>query len=233
MNTIESQSKIVTYQDLVVVPVEEIGEAFVIIDNNIIPCSYVESMSDMASFLQGRIPVRLSIYEKLKKVQQKFKEGDKNLSLLVTYGYRSLEVQKRKFLEQLQVVSRLTNIRSAMELIEEVHRSIAVPTVAGHPTGGAVDVTIIYKSSKEYIDCGSTLYDFSDEDCYFFSPNISEVAKRNRTLLRSTMIAEGFAPFDGEWWHFSFGDREWACYYQKQNAIYDQVPERRVTELMI
>jgi D-alanyl-D-alanine dipeptidase len=42
-------------------------------------------------------------------------------------------------------------------------------------------------------------------------------------LLRSVMLQAGFAPFDGEWWHFSYGDREWAYYYKKKYALYSQV----------
>lgn len=107
-------------------------------------------------------------------------------------------------------------------LDEEVHRLIAVPSVAGHPTGGAVDVVIVDKNSNTPIDFGSKIYDFKTKDCYTFSPYISEEAKKNRMLLRNAMMSQGFAPFDGEWWHFSYGDKEWAFYYKKDGAIYTQ-----------
>lgn len=42
-------------------------------------------------------------------------------------------------------------------------------------------------------------------------------------LLRDCMLTAGFAPYDGEWWHFSYGERDWAHYYKKPNAIYGQV----------
>jgi D-alanyl-D-alanine dipeptidase len=34
------------------------------------------------------------------------------------------------------------------------------------------------------------------------------------------MVAAGFAPFYGEWWHFSYGDREWAAVYGEPAALY-------------
>ena len=37
------------------------------------------------------------------------------------------------------------------------------------------------------------------------------------------MLEEGFAPYDGEWWHFSFGDKEWAFYYKKDKALFNQI----------
>jgi D-alanyl-D-alanine dipeptidase len=60
-------------------------------------------------------------------------------------------------------------------------------------------------------------------DTFTFSPFISKEAWANRQLLRRVMIQAGFAPFDGEWWHFSYGDKEWARYYDKRAAMYDQL----------
>jgi hypothetical protein len=47
--------------------------------------------------------------------------------------------------------------------------------------------------------------------------------RANRKMLRDAMMAEGFAPYDGEWWHFCYGDKEWAFYYKKDKALYNQV----------
>ena len=65
--------------------------------------------------------------------------------------------------------------------------------------------------------------DFNNPNIQVFSKNISKIAKNNRMLLRELMLKNEFAPFDGEWWHFSYGDKEWAYYYQKKAAIYTQL----------
>lgn len=44
-----------------------------------------------------------------------------------------------------------------------------------------------------------------------------------RILLHDLMVAEGFAPFYGEWWHFSFGDREWSVFYDAPYAQYGPI----------
>ncbi len=103
------------------------------------------------------------------------------------------------------------------EKTEIVHRSIAVPKVSGYPTGGAVDLQPLING--QVVDMGTKIWDFS-KDSYIFSPFISEAAKKNRGILRTVMIDSGFAPFDGEWWHYSYGDREWAAYYGETNTIY-------------
>ena len=52
----------------------------------------------------------------------------------------------------------------------------------------------------------------------------------NRMLLRKVMMQAGFAPYDGEWWHFSYGDKEWAYYYKKKRYLYPQVNKEDVYE---
>lgn len=61
------------------------------------------------------------------------------------------------------------------------------------------------------------------KDTFAFSPYISATAKQNRLMLRKLMMDTGFAPFDVEWWHYSYGDKEWAKYYAKPVAIYEQI----------
>ena len=110
-----------------------------------------------------------------------------------------------------------------MEMLEYIHEKIAVPEVAGHPTGGAVDIAIFDEESNAIIDFGSQILDWDTEKCYYINDKISEEAKENRELLRNIMTEEGFAPYDGEWWHFSYGDKEWAFYYNQDKALYNQV----------
>jgi D-alanyl-D-alanine dipeptidase len=103
------------------------------------------------------------------------------------------------------------------------HNFVAVPSVAGHPTGGAVDATIVDAQGKE-LDMGTKIGDFSDpEKIKTFSKKISKKQLKNRLLLHEVMVKEGFAPFYGEWWHFSYGDREWACFYGKKRSIYSPI----------
>jgi diaminopimelate epimerase len=113
--------------------------------------------------------------------------------VILDCGFRSMEEQKYRFEEQMAIYND----------VEKAHKYIAEPTVAGHPTGGAVDV---YLEGMEI--------DFNDCD---YNPNDTMQYK-----LRMLMLERGFAPFEGEWWHFSYGDKEWAAYFDKPNAIYEQ-----------
>lgn len=234
MNKINSlikklESQMVTYKDLLSVTVKDNKEKFVVVDKEKIPNGYLSYQSGMGNGLKGKILVRRSVYERLQRVQSKLIKDNPTLSLFVTYGYRSLAIQIKSFMIQLKKSS--IYFDNPWNLYEEVHRYIAVPSVAGHPTGGAIDVIIINIKTGFVLDFGSKQYDYSTKDCYVFSPNISKQANGNRQMLRNYMVEEKFAPFNGEWWHFSYGDREWAFYYKKPCAFYGQLDKEKIQTL--
>jgi len=107
-------------------------------------------------------------------------------------------------------------------LTEEAQKFIAAPSIAGHPTGGAVDVRVI-NAAGQPLDMGTEAHELARAS-YTFNPFVSKEVWMNRQKLRQAMLSAGFAPFDGEWWHFSYGDKEWARYYNKPAAFYMQVP---------
>ncbi|MDO5561591.1 MAG: ATP phosphoribosyltransferase [bacterium] len=166
------------------------------------------------------ISVRESVYKKLRFVDRDLKKINPNWQLVVAYGYRSLEIQKKSFSQQKKILQK--KYRNTQDLLEAVHRLIAVPQVAGHPTGGAVDVLIFDQEKKAYLDFGTEIGDFETKDVYTDSPFISQTARKNRQALRQAMLTQGFAPYDGEWWHFSYGDKEWAFFYKKEKYLFDQ-----------
>lgn len=162
------------------------------------------------------IIVRETVYKKLCKVDEALKRINENLQLLVIYGYRSMEIQKKAFDIKYEELKNKYNCSD--ELLEAVHRLIAVPEVAGHPTGGAVDVVICELNTHKILDFGSEPLDFSTKKMYYASTEISKEARSNRQLLRRLMGEQDFVPYDGEWWHFSYGDKEWAFYNFRKNT---------------
>lgn len=167
------------------------------------------------------IKVRKKVLEKLNIADSLLKEINPNYQLMVVYGYRTLEKQIKYFNEELKKYEK--DYKNRLELYEYVHQKIAVPEVSGHPTGGAVDVVIYDMSKEEIIDFGTKVHNFDNFRCYVYYSKIKEYQHNNRILLRKVMMKAGFAPYDGEWWHFSYGDREWAYYYNKKKYLYPQV----------
>jgi D-alanyl-D-alanine dipeptidase len=182
----------------------------------------VSDNNEKLLIFQNDFLIRESVLKKLLIAQKQLEIVNQNLTLSLKCGYRSMETQIKMFIEQVNIFSQ-QYFENPIDLYERVHQFIAVPSVSGHPTGGAIDITIVNKKNKKEIDFGSRYLDFKNPNISVFSKNVSKTAKKNRMLLRSLMVKNGFAPFDGEWWHFSYGDKEWAFYYQKKFAIYNQL----------
>ena len=165
------QNNFIRYQDLLTIPVMDNKEKLTSLQEIGIASGYQQSMADMISVLGEDIFVRESVAQKLVQVQKKLQKRYPTLSLFVTYGYRSLGIQIKKFLEILKSSSKF--YKNPYDLYEAVHESIAVPTVAGHPTGGAVDIVLVNTISQSMVDFGSPLYGFPSQTCYTFAKVIS------------------------------------------------------------
>ena len=179
-----------------------------------------QAIKDMENDTHNII-VRETVYKKLCDADSalKRKAGYETCQIVVTYGYRSPEIQKELFEDLMSQEKEKHPLKSELELIEMVHREIAHPNVAGHPTGGAVDVTIYDYKKEAYLEFGTQLYDFSSKNIYYDSDDITKAEKKNRKILRSVMCQQEFAPFDGEWWHFCYGDKEWAFYKSRRSKF--------------
>lgn len=210
------ESKMLDYSDYADVPLQTNDESFVAIT----PSTHLVGRQidpDMLAVTGNTIYVRQSVHRRLVQASTLLAAYDATLQLEVVYGYRSLAIQTALFEKHKQ---QLSDTYSGNELLAAVHRLVAIPQVAGHPAGAAVDIQIIKNGSP--IDFGTAIHEFSP-DTFTFSPFISSQAWANRQLLRRVLINAGFAPFDGEWWHFSYGDKEWVSYYNRPFALYNQV----------
>lgn len=214
------ETHFLSYQELKDVVVDDNTEPMVPLSHSFTGRIYV-SDEDMFEYTGNEIFVRETVVALLNGAQSSLREIMPSCDLEVVYGYRHLDIQTKKFEAEKMRVLAISPTLSGMDLLETIHRFIAVPEVAGHPTGGAVDVRIVDENGRP-LDMGTELMDFSS-DTYVSSPFISRDAWQNRQLLRACMIKSGFAPFEGEWWHFSYGDREWARYYCKPSAKYTQL----------
>lgn len=77
---------------------------------------------------------------------------------------------------------------------------------SSHSSGSTVDLTLTREepgSPPEEVDMG-TGFDFFDPRSHTAYEGLSPAQSKARRLLRTSMEAEGFVPFEEEWWHFSY-----------------------------
>jgi len=213
------EEKMLKYADYANVPVIEVDEVVLfeaVPEQGVLRVEHVDA--EMTELTGGSIFVRRPVVDLLYWAGQELKSLDRTLTLRVVSGFRGLELQTRLFEEAKAALAE--QYPNEAELIEVAHRRVAVPSVAGYPTGGAVAVDLLRDGLP--VDLGTKAM-HACKDSFTFSPFVSRDAWENRQLLRRAMMAAGFAPYDGEWWHFSYGDKEWARFYRKPGALFDQV----------
>ena len=77
-----------------------------------------------------------------------------------------------------------------------------IASKSGHTRGSTVDLTIINVKTGKELDMGSP-YDFFGIESHPFYKSITKTQQKNRLYLRKIMLANGFKPYDNEWWHFT------------------------------
>jgi len=207
------QGKIATFLELQAVPYRDNKESLILLDSTVLS-EYRRENSGVQSVL-----VRESVSRKLQNIQKQLRP---NMKLLVVEGYRSLIYQEAYFLKELHNQLEEKPSWTLEAILERTHQFVALPSVAGHPTGGSIDLTIICDGKE--VDMGGKIADFSVPQLLpTYSQRITIEQSNWRIFLHDLMVAEGFAPFYGEWWHFSYGDREWAAFYEQPAAIYSPI----------
>ncbi|MCF6140995.1 D-alanyl-D-alanine dipeptidase [Flavobacterium sp. K77] len=86
-----------------------------------------------------------------------------------------------------------------------------------HNRGGAVDITLVSANGDE-LDMGTGFDHFGKEASHNYE-GVSKQVRKNRYLLKSIMIRNGFNAFESEWWHYnlklglneSVSNTKWDC----------------------
>jgi len=217
--------KIAKFTDLLMVGTIESGEKMVNISKTLKNCVCIYQNDDMLPYVGKDLWVRESVANKLQLVANSIKQVHSERMLKITYGYRHPEIQEFYFKSRKEELRLKMKNSSDSYLTELANKIIAFPVTAGHPTGGAVDVTITTPNGD--LDMGTKISDCSDtKKIRTYDESLTTEQQNNRDILHFSMVAQDFAPYYGEWWHFSYGDKEWAFFWGKPNAIYSQIDFR-------
>ncbi len=144
------------------------------------------------------------------------------LSFQVTDALRPVELQREYFTQAQKVF--IGQGFSGEELYQRTAEVVADPDLCPpHATGGAVDLTLIDIATGQQMDMGTGIDDIGNERIYTWHPDLTADQRRHRLLLFTAMSQAGFVNMPGEWWHYSYGDREWALRTGKTHAMYGVV----------
>ena len=137
----------------------------------------------------------------LKKIQQELLK--KKLSLKIFDAYRPQQAVSH-FVAWAKVLNDTLMKTEYYPKVAKLNlfKSGYIASKSGHSRGSAVDLTITDAKTAIELDMGSP-YDFFGMESHPKYQNISVQQKKNRMLLRKVMLANGFKPYENEWWHFT------------------------------
>lgn len=166
-------------------------------------------------FFGAKCLLRETAARKLCQAADKLPEG---WSILIYDALRPLSVQKGIY---DQFKAQLLQERPALteeELLPILDEFVALPVKrldrpSPHATGGAVDLTLCRNGVP--VDMGTGFDDFTDlartDALERHCPSELETARQNRRVLYHLMVSVGLVNYESEWWHFAYGERQWAA----------------------
>ena len=183
--------------------------------------------------------LRKTVYDKLVEASEKLPEG---YTLFVFESFRPYAVQLERFNFKVAKLREKFPHLPQTEIERRARMGVADPrSGAPHQTGGAVDVTILDTRNiprpaspfGQALNMGTDWAEFNKRTptknwpYLLFARTVlaSFTIMRNRDMLVRAMTSAGFVNYPGEWWHYSYGDRAWACYSGKSEAMYGSVEE--------
>jgi zinc D-Ala-D-Ala dipeptidase len=137
----------------------------------------------------------------------------RGLGLKIFDAYRPKRAVRHFFRWSLDRQDRATKARYYPDLSKrELFRQGYIARRSSHTRGSTVDLTLVDRRSGVELDMGSA-FDFFGPRSWSHYPHITPRQRRNRRLLRSLMLAQGFRPFAMEWWHFTLRDEPYPRRY--------------------
>lgn len=141
--------------------------------------------------------------------------NQKSLGLYIFDAYRPLRAVKdfaRWFHAPVTSDYELERKRIHYPNIEKtdlVRLGYAPDTISRHNFGNAVDLTLIQLSDSSFLNMGAC-FDYFDELSHQVATieQIGKEAYENRQILKTAMEQHKFIPYEYEFWHFDYHERE-------------------------
>ena len=152
-------------------------------------------------------------------------------NLKIWDGFRTLETQQVLYDNYYNQLKERHGDWPDNKLCENVEIFVCRPSYdplspSYHNTGGTVDLTIVDGNGAE-IPMGTPFDEFTERAFvdHFKDMTDPESVKfhKNRMLLQKIMLNADFVNYEEEWWHFSYGTKQWAEKKNREFAIYGSV----------
>ena len=148
------------------------------------------------------------------------KELPNEMTFIIGDAWRPQYIQKEIFEQFIERFLKKYPIWSKLKIIKEVEKYVAPSEgkyASGHMTGGAVDLRLWKNGKKIPMKSSKLTY---QENAKSFQLKLPKYIKKNREIMFSALKKVGLSNCSNEYWHWSYGDIQWAKRNQKKIVIY-------------
>lgn len=164
--------------------------------------------------------LRPEVIERLLRAQESLPHG---FTLLILDGWRSPEFQAELLAHYEE--------HADADLDGFVADPDSSALIAPHTTGGAIDLTLAVDGRGVALGTDWDAFSPLSAVAALEEPGAvlgadgaaderRELARDLRRLLSSAMLGAGFAPLATEWWHWSYGEQQWAAFHGLAETLY-------------
>lgn len=165
--------------------------------------------------------IRAEVYDRLKKAQAELPPGYR---FMIFETYRAFSTQEKLWENtNKQMRERYPDLddESIFRLCENFTANPYDGIGSGHMCAAAVDITLCDAQGKEFF-MGTAMHEKS-EKTKTDAPGLAPEEKKLRQILKDALENQGLINYPAEWWHFSYGDHQWAFLTGKTQALYGPI----------
>lgn len=212
--------------------IEECSEKLV--PMGLVPDKILVSSQYYIQNIEGALPesyARETVYKKIIEAAKLLPPGYR---FVILDCWRPLKVQQSLFDILKDDFRKRYPSDSEEEIMNRTLTYVALPSrdsekPSPHNTGGAVDLSIVDEDGlllnmgtdfdDSTLKAGTTYFEEKLAKGTELSPEELEALK-NRRLLYNIMTSVGFTNYVDEWWHYDFGNQNWAWMSKNDHAVY-------------
>lgn len=165
--------------------------------------------------------IRKSIYDMMKAAQKKLPAG---YNFMIFEAYRPMARQIMLWNRTMGIMKEKYPDLNEKELHDMTETFSANPyngIGSGHGACCAIDISLCDDNGNPY-DMGTPMHIFNEATPTQSKHASAEVHAR-RKIMTDALEGVGFINYPPEWWHFSYGDHQWAFLVGKTEAIYGPI----------
>jgi len=151
--------------------------------------------------------VRKTVALMLKRAKKLLPRG---MTFIIRDAWRPAAVQENIMRGFVAIFQRKHPSWTAARAQREAKKFVAAakgPKASGHMTGGAIDVRLLKNGKRVPMRSWKLSY---QENAQPYQPKLPKHIQTNRQIMFDALKSVGFSQCNNEFWHWSYGDVQWA-----------------------